>query len=130
MHRIARKEIEGAALHSLVDGSAWNGVMHAPEFFAPSVHGGMNVMPAMAHDPYAVDKFAASVAVSVCKASNSYTHLPAREKGKLIGEVMFAMINPEGSTKGAEVALKVADRVDVGSGSTRVHSLMTRCSKR
>jgi len=45
------------------------------------------------------------------KASEGYSNLPDAEKGKVIGKVMFGMVNPEGSTEGGEAALKIADQV-------------------
>lgn len=105
------KILAGAAVRSVFDGTAWNAVMHTPAYLRAAANGGMQVITAMSQDAHAVDKFAASVAVSVFKASDSYTNLTAHDKGKVIGQVMFAMINPEGSTEGAEVALKAADRV-------------------
>lgn len=65
----------------------------------------------MSKDPNAVNKAFESLGRVVMKASEDYTHLPDHEKGKVIGKVMFGMVNPEGSTEGAEAAMKIASNV-------------------
>ena len=63
---------------------------------------------AIAKDPEATNRTLAEI---VTKASHDYSKLPDSEKGKVIGKVMFGMVNPEGSTKAAEATLKVVDQV-------------------
>ncbi len=70
-----------------------------------------NVVDAMKHDPNAVNKAMERVGVVVMEASGHYSALPSKEKGHVIGEATFAMINPAGSTEGGALALKVADKV-------------------
>ena len=65
----------------------------------------------MAKDPQAANKALAHMGEELLKASNSYTALPPREKGHVIGQTMFAMVNPEGSTEAGEAALKIADNI-------------------
>lgn len=67
-----------------------------------------NAFDAMSKDPDAVNKAFESLGHIVMKAIEDYTNLPDHEKGRVIGKVMFGMVNPEGSTEGAEAALKIA----------------------
>ena len=70
-----------------------------------------NAFDAMSKDPEAVNHAFEALGKVVMKASEGYSNLPDYEKGKVIGKVMFGMVNPEGSPEGAEAALKVADQV-------------------
>jgi hypothetical protein len=105
------KQMAATAVQALGDGRVWNAVMHTPDYLRAAVSGSVQVVDAMARDPHAVDNFVGSIAVSIAKASDSYTHLLPREQGKVIGQVMFALVNPEGSTEGAAVAMQAADRI-------------------
>jgi hypothetical protein len=70
-----------------------------------------NILDAMAKDPNATNKGLEALGTAVMQASEHYNKLPNRAKGHVIGETMFAMVNPEGSTKSGEAALKIADTV-------------------
>lgn len=70
-----------------------------------------NAFEAMSKDPEAVNKALEALGKVVLKASEGYSNLPDAEKGKVIGKVMFGMINPEGDIKDAEAALKIGDTI-------------------
>ena len=80
--------------------------INAPVFKAVS-----SAFESMGKDPEAANKAFETLGNIVIKASEGYSNLPEHEKGKVIGKIMFAMVNPEGSTEGAESAIKIADQV-------------------
>lgn len=67
-------------------------------------------LDAMARDPNAVNHAIERLGDGIGDASEHYSTLPDRQKGQAIGEFMFFMINPEGSTEGGEIVLKLGDR--------------------
>jgi hypothetical protein len=92
-------------------------------------------LDAMAKDPHATDKALEHMGNELIKASNEYTAMSPRDKGHVIGKVMFGMINPEGSTEAGEAALKIADNVathvdsKVMAGVTRAYEAAQGLSK-
>jgi predicted translin family RNA/ssDNA-binding protein len=77
----------------------------------PLFHVVGGALTAMAEDPNAVNHALERVGTTIMNASERYSALPNREKGHVIGETMFGLVNPEGSTEGGELALKIADGV-------------------
>jgi hypothetical protein len=75
---------------------------------------------AMAKDPNLVNKVLVALEHQIALENDKYSAMEPREKGRFIGEVMFAMFNPEGSSEAGEASLKMADRlasrVDKGEG--------------
>jgi hypothetical protein len=80
-----------------------------------------STLDAMAKDPQAVNKALTHLGDELMKASNNYTAMSPKEKGHVIGQTMFGMVNPEGSTEGGEALLKVADKV-----ATHVDAAVTK----
>ena len=85
----------------------------------PLFHAVGGALDAMAKDPNATNKALDSLGTIVMNASENYTAAPNREKGHVIGETMFALVNPEGSAEAGEAALKVANKV-----ATRVDAVV------
>lgn len=77
----------------------------------------------MAKDPYAVNHAMEKLGTGIMNASEQYRKLPDREKGKVIGEFMFFMVNPEGSPEAGNAALKVADTVATKVDKTVIEGL-------
>ncbi|HEY9869284.1 MAG TPA: hypothetical protein V6D08_08970 [Candidatus Obscuribacterales bacterium] len=71
-------------------------------------------LDAMAQDPNAVTHAFERLGNAIRQASERYSSLPDRQKGRVIGETAFFMFNPEGSTEAGEAALKIADTVATG----------------
>jgi len=105
------KAAVAAGWKALTDGTVVEFLSQPNAINAPVFKTIANAFDAMSKDPNAVNKAFESLGHVVMKASEGYTNLPNHEKGKVIGKVMFGMVNPEGSTEGAEAALKVADQV-------------------
>lgn len=111
---LAKEEIKKAAargITSLLDGTAVNAVLHPQPAIEQLCTTADRAIGAMAADPQAVNKVMSALGSVTMTASEKYSQMSPREQGRVIGEVMFGMVNPEGSTKAAEGALKVADQV-------------------
>lgn len=105
------KAAVAAGWKALTDGTVVEFLSQPNAINAPVFKTVANAFDAMSKDPQAVNKAFEALGHVVMKASEGYSNLPDYEKGKVIGKVMFGMVNPEGSTEGAEAALKVADQV-------------------
>ncbi len=70
-----------------------------------------NALDAMAKDPNATNHALEKLRVTLLAVNAQYNGLPNREKGRVIGETMFAMVNPEGSSKAGEAAVKLGDQL-------------------
>lgn len=105
------KAAVAAGLKALTDGTVVEFLSQPNAINAPVFKTVANAFDAMSKDPNAVNKAFEALGHVVMKASEGYSNLPDHEKGKVIGKVMFFMVNPEGSTEGAEAAARVADHV-------------------
>ncbi len=105
------KAAVAAGWKALTDGTVTEFLSHPNAINAPVFKIVQNAFDAMSKDPESVNKAFEALGKVVLKASEGYSDLPDFEKGKVIGKVMFAMINPEGSTKDAEAAIKIADQI-------------------
>lgn len=104
-----------AALKALTDGTAAK-ILSKPNVINDALFGAVGkAVDVMAKDPYALNKSLEALGTTITQASEHYSMLPNREKGHVIGETMFALVNPEGSTKSGEAALQV-----VGTMATHV----------
>lgn len=74
-----------------------------------------------------MNKAVENVGIIILKASERYAALPNREKGHVIGQTMFSLVNPEGSTEGGKLALQIADgvatKVDIAVMKTIAQSM-------
>ncbi len=100
-----------AGFKALTDGTVANFLANPNAINDPLFKAVGSVFDAISSDPNATNKALEALGNAVMKASNDYSNMPKEEQGKVIGKVAFGMINPEGSTEGAEVALKVVDKV-------------------
>lgn len=105
------KSAAAAGWKAMTDGSVVRFLSHPNAINEPLFKTVSNVFDAMGKDPSATNKALEALGNAVVKASDDYSKMPDHEKGKVWGKAMFAMINPEGSTEGAEAALKIADKV-------------------
>lgn len=103
------------AVTSLTDGTAWHQIQyHATHLDAEAVQlttAAAPVFSAIVLDPCFFSKLAPSVAMSISQASDAYSRLSPRSQGRIIGEAMFACVNPEGNTESAEAALRVSTNI-------------------
>lgn len=72
-------------------------------------------MDAMSKDPNLVNKVLVVIEHQIERENARYSSMEPHEKGRFIGEIMFNMVNPEGSTEAAEASLKIADRLAIGA---------------
>lgn len=98
----------------------------------PMVDAGGKMLQDMSENPqYLNDALAKGLGIAgnaVLKASNEYSNLPPREKGRVIGLLMFDMINPEGTLEAPALMAQTAKRgtnaakeiVQVAAGSATV----------
>ena len=100
-----------AGVKALTDGTVTSFLAKPNAINEPLFKTVASVFDAVSSDPNATNKALETLGNAVIKASNDYSALPKEEQGKVIGKFAFGMINPEGSTEGAEVALKIADKV-------------------
>jgi hypothetical protein len=110
----AKEDTKGAAVEgwkALTDGRVVTFLSHPNAINEPLFSTIGSAFDAMAKDPNAVNRGLQAIGAAVVQASDHYSRLPDREKGMVIGEAMFAFINPEGSTEAAESALTIANRV-------------------
>lgn len=111
---IAKDQTKGAVAagwKALTDGTVANFLSKPNAINDPLFHAVGGALTAMAEDPNAVNHALERVGTTIMNASERYSALPNREKGHVIGETMFGLANPEGSTEGGELALKIADGV-------------------
>lgn len=111
---IAKDSTKGAVAagwNALTDGTVATCLAKPNAINDPLFHAVGGALTAMAEDPNAVNQALERVGVTILNASERYSALPNREKGHVIGETMFGLANPEGSTEGGELALKIADGV-------------------
>lgn len=105
------KTAVAAGCKALTDGTVANFLSKPNAINEPLFKTVANIFDAVSSDPNATNKALEALGNAVIKASRDYSVMPKEEQGKIIGKTMFTMINPEASTEGAEVALKVVDRV-------------------
>lgn len=105
------KTAVAAGWKAMTDGTVVEFLSQPNAINAPVFKTVANVFDAMGKDPNAVNKAFEALGHVVMKASEEYSNLPDYDKGKIIGKILFGMINPEGSTEGAEAAIKVVDQV-------------------
>lgn len=111
---IAKENTKGAVVagwSALTDGTVANFLAKPNAINDPLFHAVGGALTAMAEDPNTVNQALERVGTTIMNASERYSALPNREKGHVIGETMFGLVNPEGSTEGGELALKIADGV-------------------
>jgi filamentous hemagglutinin len=105
------KALVVAGWTALTDGTVASFLAKPNAINDPLFHAVGGAFHAMEKDPSAVNHALERVGTIVMEASEHYRAAPNIEKGHVIGETMFGMVNPEGSTEAGEAALKVADKV-------------------
>lgn len=114
---IAKEHTKEAVLvgwTALTDGTVANFLSKPNAINDPLFNTIGGALDAMAQDPDAVNHALERLGTSIMQASEHFSSLPDREKGHVIGETAFFLVNPEGSTEAGEAALKIADRVATG----------------
>lgn len=104
------KRAVAAGWKALTDGSVVEFLSHPGAINRPVFKVVADAFEAMGKDPEAVNHAMEKLGKLVLKASDQYSNLPDYEKGKVIGNAMFAMINPEGDLEDGAAALKVASQ--------------------
>jgi len=111
---IAKEETKSAAAlgwKALTDGTVANFLAQPNAINDPLFHAVGSTLDAMSKDPNAINHALERLGNMIQEGSEQYSSLPKREQGQVIGKFMFGMGNPEGSTEGAELALKIAGKV-------------------
>lgn len=108
------------AWNALTDGSVASFLAKPHAINDPIFKAVGGTFDAMAQDPNLVNKVLVALESQIVRENDKYSAMEPREKGRFIGEVMFAMFNPEGSSEAGEASLKMADglasRVDRAEG--------------
>ncbi len=103
------KEAAAVGWKALTDGTLVN-FLSKPNAINDPLFGTIGrALDSMSKDPNASKQALEMLGTQIMAASEQYSALPNREKGHVIGETMFGFVNPEGSTEGAEAAMKIAD---------------------
>lgn len=108
---IAKDNTKAAAVAgwiALIDGTVANFLAKQNAINEPLFHAVCGALDAMAEDPNAVNHALERVGSFVISSSDRYTEASNKEKGQIIGETMFGMVNPEGSPEAGQAALKLA----------------------
>lgn len=105
------KEAVVAGSTALTNGTVANFLSKPNAINDPLFQAVGGVLDAIAKDPNTVNHALERVGTIIMQGSERYPAAPNREKGHVIGETMFALVNPEGSTEAGQAALKVADRI-------------------
>jgi hypothetical protein len=105
------------AWNALTDGSVASFLAKPHAINGPIFKAVGGTFDAMAKDPNLVNKVLVALERQIVRENDKYSAMEPREKGRFIGEVMFAMFNTEGSSEAGEASLKMADglasRVDI-----------------
>ncbi len=110
----AKEKFKGAAAvgwKALTDGSVAEFLSKEDAINGPLFNTISGVLDTMAKDPNATNQALEALGKAILQGSEQYSALPNRGKGQFIGETMFGMINPEGSTEAGDLAIKIADKV-------------------
>lgn len=105
------KAVVAAGFKALTDGTVSQILSHPESVTLPACNAVRGALDAMSKDPELALKVMGQIGNEVIQASENYSKMSGHEKGIVIGKSMFFMINPEGSTEGADAALKIADKV-------------------
>ncbi|MBP9094735.1 hypothetical protein KBI23_27190 [bacterium] len=115
---IAKESTKLAAVNAwkaLTDGSVASFLAKPNAINDPLFKAISGTFDAMAKDPNLVNKVLVTIEHHIVSENDKYVAMAPREKGRFIGEVMFAMFNPESSTEAGEASLKMADRIASGA---------------
>ena len=100
-----------AAWTALTDGTVANFLAKPNAINDPLFHTIAATFEAMAKDANATNAAMERFGQHLLQSSDEYSKLSDREKGHVIGKTAFGLVNPEGSTEGAEAAMKIAETV-------------------
>jgi len=108
---LAKEQTKGAVglgWKALTDGTVATFLSKPNAINDPLFHAVGGAITAMAEDPNAVNHALEKVGTTIMNASERYSRSSNREQGHVIGETMFALVNPEGSAEGGKLALQIA----------------------
>lgn len=123
---IAKEETKGsvaAGWEALTDGTVANFLSKPNAINNPLFHSVGGVLDAMAKNPNAVNHALDRLGTIIMEGSAHYSALPNREKGHVIGETVFAMVNPEGNPEGGALAVKIGNGVAASIDHTVVRTV-------
>lgn len=107
------KVAAAAAFNAIADGSAANFLLN-PKTYEPLALAAEVALQKMAENPNATNEaFAAamnSIGAKTAQMSEAYSKMTPQEQGRVIGNVMFAFINPEGSLEAPQLLGKAGAR--------------------
>lgn len=117
------KTAVAAGWKALTDGTVAEFLSQPDAINAPLFKIVANAFDAMSKDSNAVNHAFEALGHVVMKASEGYSNLPNYEKGKVIGKVMFGMVNPEGSTEGVDAAMAVSNKLATNVDSAIIKTI-------
>lgn len=111
---IAKEQTKGAAIigwNALTDGTVASFLAKPNAINDPLFHAVGGALTALAENPSAVNQALERIGITIMNTSERYSTLTGREKGHVIGETMFGLVNPEGNVEAGEMALRFVDGV-------------------
>lgn len=105
----------GKAWNAFADGTVASFLARPNAINDPLFKAVGGTLDAMSKDPNLVNKVLVVIEHQIERENARYSSMEPHEKGRFIGEIMFNMVNPEGSTEAAEASLKIADRLAIGA---------------
>ncbi len=107
----ATKGAAAAGLKALTDGTVADFLSKPKAINDPLFKTVSNALDAMSKGPNTTNKALEALGTALSQSSEHYSALPNRQKGHVIGEAMFGLTNPEGSTEAAEAGMKIAGTI-------------------
>lgn len=116
------KSMPGEVAEAFQDGRVANFLSHPENLKDPICKLLGGALWASTHGPEFNRLALTAVGTAIVKGSAEYSKLDKFHKGEVVGDTMFAFINPSGSTEGGELALQIADKT-----ATNVDTAVTSC---
>lgn len=116
------KSMPGEVAEAFQDGRVANFLSHPENLKDPICKLLSGALWASTHGPEFNRLALTAVGTAIIKGSAEYSKLDKFHKGEVVGDTMFAFINPSGSTEGGELALQIADKT-----ATNVDTAVTSC---
>lgn len=104
------KSMPGEVAQAFQDGRVANFLSHPENLKDPICKLIGGALWASTHGAEFTNMALTAVGTAIVKGSAEYSKLDKFHKGEVVGDTMFAFINPSGSTEGGELALKIADK--------------------
>lgn len=110
----------------VTDGTVAALAQHPEVFTQPLLNAVGRTLDELQHNPEFLSTAFLSGSNALAAASDKYSNMPDREKGHVIGEAMFAFINPEGTLEAPQLLAKAAQRSDAAINAAVEMALASR----